>query len=303
MSDRRDPDRAVRWRPGQLAEVRSLGEILATLDADDRLGGMPFMREMVRFCGRRFRVFRLADRVCVEGDRLRRLEDVVLLEHLRCDGFSHDGCQRGCLLFWKSAWLRPVPVAGSESAGDPAVGEADERTLPATRNGRYYCQSTELKAATSRLFQWDPSFLLRDFLRGEASALRLVRVLLCTARRKMPRIFGRGPAGPMAKSPAGELGLKPGDLVEIKSREEIEATLTGEGKNRGLSFELEMLRHCGSRYRVSFPLRKIISEQTGEMIHLSDTVILDGVTCEGTCSGNCPRANHFYWREIWLRRA
>ena len=125
---------------------------------------------------------------------------------------------------------------------------------------------------------------------------------MCTARRKLPRLFGRGPAGSLAKSPVGELGLKPGELVEIKGPEEIQATLTAEGKNRGLSFEMEMLRHCGRRYRVAFPLRKIISEQTGEMIHLNDTVVLDGVTCEGTCSGNCPRANHFYWREIWLKR-
>ena len=302
MSDRRNPDQAVRWRRGQSAEVRSLGEILATLDADDMLEGMPFMREMARFCGRRFRVHRLADRVCVEGDRLRRLENVVLLEHLRCDGFSHDGCQRGCLLFWKTAWLRPVSASAGESAVDPVVRIVDEQTLATTRNGRYYCQSTELKAATSRLFQWDPSFLLRDLLRGEASVLRLALVLWCTARRKLPRLFGRGPAGPMAKSPAGELGLKPGELVEIKSRGEIEATLTAQGKNRGLSFEMEMLKHCGQRHRVAFPLRKIISEQTGELIHLNDTVVLDGSTCEGTCSGNCPRANYFYWREIWLRR-
>lgn len=79
----------------------------------------------------------------------------------------------------------------------------EDRTLATTRNGRYFCQSKELKAATTRLFQWDPSFLLQDLLLGQASTLRIVRVLVCTARRKIPRLFGRGPGGPTAKSPAG----------------------------------------------------------------------------------------------------
>jgi hypothetical protein len=111
-------------------------------------------------------------------------------------------------------------------------------------------------------------------------------------------------SGADGEVPCGQaLGLEPGELVEIKSRDEIETTLTAEGENRGLFFELEMLRYCGRRYRASFHLRKIISEQTGKMVHLNDTVVLDGVTCKETCSANRPREDHFYWREIWLRRA
>ena len=63
-----------------------------------------------------------------------------------------------------------------------------------------------------------------------------------------------------------------------------------------------MVEHCGRRYRVAFPLRKIISQQTGEMIELDGTVVLEGVACQGTCARNCPRNNYFYWREIWLRK-
>jgi hypothetical protein len=36
---------------------------------------------------------------------------------------------------------------------------------------------------------------------------------------------------------------------------------------------------------------------------LSDTVLLDGLVCDGLCSRGCPRANPLYWREIWLRRS
>jgi hypothetical protein len=303
MSGRRTRDQAIRGRRGELVEVRSLEQILATLDADDKLDGMPFMREMARHCGRRFRIYRRAGRVCVESDSLRRLKDAVLLEQIRCDGSSHDGCQRGCLILWKMAWLRPVASTDLETAGAPAAPITDERMLAPARSGRYYCQSTELKAATSQLLKWNPSYLLRDLWYGEASILRIAWVMWWTARRKLPRAIARGPAGRRAKSPTGELGLERGEWVVIKSREEIEATLTVEGKNRGLSFEMEMLEHCGRRYQVAFPLTKIISEQSGEMIQLNDTVVLEGVTCQGTCVANCPRANYIYWREIWVRRA
>ena len=45
------PAAAGGYRSGQLVEVRSLSEILATLDAAGTLDGMPFMPEMVRYCG------------------------------------------------------------------------------------------------------------------------------------------------------------------------------------------------------------------------------------------------------------
>jgi len=53
---------------------------------------------------------------------------------------------------------------------------------------------------------------------------------------------------------------------------------------------------------VAMPLRKIIVENSGKMVNLSNTVILDGLICRGICVQNCPRANYLYWREIWLRR-
>ena len=47
-------------------QVRCAGEILETLDQDGALVGMPFMPEMVAFCGKSFRVARRAERACVE---------------------------------------------------------------------------------------------------------------------------------------------------------------------------------------------------------------------------------------------
>jgi len=63
-----------------------------------------------------------------------------------------------------------------------------------------------------------------------------------------------------------------------------------------------MSRAIGGRYQVEFPVQKIILEQSGKMVRLTNTVALKGVVCEGVCVNNCPRAEYLYWRESWLRR-
>jgi len=330
-------------RRGDAVDIRPADEILATLDADGKLEGMPFMPEMVPFCGQRHRVFRRAEKTCVEGAGIRLLGGNVFLEGLRCDGAFHEGCQRGCLFFWNEAWLKPVgdgisplppgegpgvrasPPGEAPTSGYPGVrasppGEAPTSgypgvrarpvappTLPPTRrNGRFYCQSTELLAATRPLPPLGIRHFWRDFISGEERPGRLARIFARQALNKIRRTVGLkpygAPAGDRPGGPKGDLDLQPGEWVEVRSREEILATLDPDGKNRGLSFEVEMLEHCGRRYRVAYPVRKIILEMTGAMAELVHTVILDGVACEGTCAKSCPRRNYFYWRESWLRR-
>jgi len=112
--------KAAKLRPGDLVEVRTKAEILATLDEQGRLDGLPFMPEMFAFCGKRFQVFKRAHKTCdtVFPVRGRRMKDAVHLE-TRCDGAAHGGCQAGCLLFWKTAWLRKVDA---HSAAKPSTG-------------------------------------------------------------------------------------------------------------------------------------------------------------------------------------
>ena len=137
---------------GQLAEVLSESQILATLDADGKLDGVPFMPEMIRYCGRRMRVFRRADKTCVEGYGIRQMRATVFLEDARCNGAAHDGCQRDCLIFWKEAWLKRVPEGAGPELLDfqPQAQDGTAASQLRTRIGeRYYCQSTELAAATT----------------------------------------------------------------------------------------------------------------------------------------------------------
>jgi hypothetical protein len=72
-------------RPGDVVEVRSAAEILASLDSEGALGGMPFMPEMVAHVGRRYTISRRVDKICdtVSGTGSRRTDSVVYFEDLR----------------------------------------------------------------------------------------------------------------------------------------------------------------------------------------------------------------------------
>lgn len=51
-------------RAGDLVRIKPLHEILATLDSEGSLDGLPFMAEMVSYCGRTFRVSKRAHKTC-----------------------------------------------------------------------------------------------------------------------------------------------------------------------------------------------------------------------------------------------
>jgi len=287
--------------------VRSLDEVLATLDAEGKLDGVPFMPEMAAYCGQRFMFGRTANRVCDEGaGQLRRLEDAVFLKDLRCDGSAHDGCQRGCLVLWKKAWLKQPgqPASLAPVAGSPVISSLSD--LKTKVDGRYYCQSTELTSATQPMSRWDVRPLIADLRNGESSLRRFVQVIVLTLFNKLSSLLtGRSLSvliGHAKRTSPGDLDLKTGESVTVKSREEILSNLTEEGRNQGLSFEYEMLGHCGGDYEVAFPIRKIILEESGQMIEISNTVALEGVVCSGLLLRDCPRANYLYWREAWLER-
>ena len=98
------------------------------------------------------------------------------------------------------------------------------------------------------------------------------------------------------------LGLQAGDLVEVKSEDEILRTLDAKGKCRGLAFLPDMRAYCGRRLVVHKRLERIYLEESGQIRRMKNTVLLAGATCEGK-GIRCDRSCYFYWREAWLRRA
>ena len=295
---------------GEMVEVKSAAEIAATLDADGKLDGMPFMPEMLAFCGRKLMVSRRADKTCVEGFYgMRKLGGALLLEEARCNGAAHGGCQRNCMMFWKDAWLRPA-VAGEAIIVADLKAESRARTtlstLPTREAGKYACQSTMLGGITQPQSKWDVGHLVTDLRRGELAPVDFVLMVGRTLVNRLRGLAGMADLGALIGDSDGKskvaLDLKPGEWVKIRSADEIRATLGPDGRNLGLTFEPEMTRYVGGTYQVDFPVRSIILEETGEMTKLHRTVALKGLACRGVCAKNCPRANTRYWREAWLER-
>ena len=303
MKPTRKPHRFFR---GELVGVRSRREIAETLDENGKLDGVPFMPEMVPYCGKRMRVFRRADKTCVEGHGLRRLESTVLLEDSRCDGASHDGCQRNCLFFWKEAWLNPVDEHSQPLPKAKTISKADSgwlSQLPTRHADRYYCQSTELHAATSPLSRWNITQFFAEMWHGELSVRGFLEIFFQTARTRFLKLKESGLlVGTAGKKQKGDLNLQPGEWIDVKKPFEIEAALDAGSKNCGLAYVPSMSEYIGGRYQVEFPVKKIILEQTGKMVALTNTVALKGVNCHGVCVKNCPRNSNLYWRESWLQR-
>ena len=295
---------------GELVEVKSAAEIAATLDADGRLDGVPFMPEMLAFSGRKLKVVRRADKTCVEGFYgMRKLGGAVFLEESRCDGAAHGGCQRNCMMFWKEAWLKPATEGQASVVADLTAEAKARRTLAAlpTRKGdRYDCQSTALGEATQPQSKFDVGHLVTDVRRGELSPVGFVLMAGRTVVNRVRHMLGLPDLEQLIGASDGKskvaLDLKPGDWVRIRSAEEIKATLGPDGRNLGLTFEPEMTRYIGGTYEVDFPVRSIILEETGQMAKLNRTVALKTLACRGVCAKNCPRANTLYWREAWLER-
>jgi hypothetical protein len=98
------------------------------------------------------------------------------------------------------------------------------------------------------------------------------------------------------------LDLQPGELVEVKSTEEILATLDHRRRHKGLLWMTGMKKYCGRRYRVRKRVQRITLESNGELRNMKHTVLLDGVMCDGREFGGCDRCCFHFWREAWLKR-
>jgi hypothetical protein len=319
---------AVKWnrapefklRAGDWVEVRPKEEILETLDKNGCLEELPFMPQMFQYCGQRFQVFKRAHKTCdpIYSMAGRKLENAVHLE-LRCDGKAHGGCQVGCLLFWKDAWLRslkeydpaamPARAKRVAKSGKPTrcteqdVFRATSRADVA--NGetytRYVCQTTQLPEFTKPLPWWSPAQYVEDYRSGNTTLPKMARGLfysifvryptrLAPARyiyNSLQALIGGTPSPvDWGKVPGGrahpyvDLKLEPGDLVRVKTHQRILTTLDRRNKNRGLYFDVEMVPFCGRVYRVRSRVDRFIDEKTGKMMSLkTPAVILEGAFC------------------------
>lgn len=326
----------MKYRAGEWVVVRSKEEILATLDRAGCLDGMPFMPEMLVYCGRSMRVHRRAHKACdtIAGMSSRRLPESVLLEGVRCSGLAHAGCEAQCSVFWKTAWLKPIDDDSPSvmSGGCTEAELAQAASIDAGGQVRYRCQATEFPRYTTPLRTRELDQYAEDYVSGNVT----LKEMALTGSYFLFKFFGRpayavqanwyrsfydwfqglwggvpyprrpGVAQPGEPEPVESLNLQAGELVRVKPYQDILKTLNHDGMNRGLFFDAEMVPYCGGIYRVRARVGTFVNEKTGKLIRLkTPAVILENVWCRGRYSAFrvfCPRAIYSWWREIWLER-
>ena len=198
MGDNPPVSQRDRFLPGDLVQVLSQREILATLDEKGTFEKLPFMPEMLDFCGQTFRVSREALKTCVDAE-IRGLDNTVFLDGLRCDGSNHSGCQRACSIFWKTAWLKHAGAESSallqfRSAVVPLkrrVSRAELLSI-AERDGQLFCQSTQIRNASKPLPWWEPSQYLPDLRYTRITWLAAAWYEKIASRLKRFRLSWRG---------------------------------------------------------------------------------------------------------------
>ena len=230
-----------------------------------------------------------------------------------------------------------VPPPGADACARDSSAGCTEQDLcnAASRQHvgetRYVCQATELPHYTSRLRWWNALQYVEDYRSGNITAGQLLcgmiyatfnqfshrlagaaplltwaydRVQALWGGIPYPRRWGIIPTG--QPTPGAALNLQPGDLVRVRSYENILATLDSANKNAGLFFDAELVPYCGGTYRVKARVHQFIDEASGRMSFLkTPAVILENVWCRSrysACRMFCPRSIYSWWREVWLER-
>jgi hypothetical protein len=100
------------------------------------------------------------------------------------------------------------------------------------------------------------------------------------------------------------LELKAGELVEVRSREEILSTLDKNGCLDGMPFMPEMFAFCGRRLPVYKRAHKTCDTICwGGSRRITNAVHLEDVRCNGQSHGGCQADCLIFWKEAWLKRA
>lgn len=195
----------------------------------------------------------------------------------------------------------------------------------------YRCQSTQIHDATTPLDWWDVRQYFEDYRSGNVGLNRLISAFAYSAFYHLSQAgIGLGPAmrwfydkfhslwggtafprkpgviATGAPTPSLALCLQPGELVRVKSHNEILETVDANNKNRGMYWDAELVPYCGGTYQVLKRVTKLIDEKTAKLVEMkTPCIVLDRVVCQARyspCRMLCPKSMYPYWREIWLER-
>jgi hypothetical protein len=94
-----------------------------------------------------------------------------------------------------------------------------------------------------------------------------------------------------------------GDMVQVRSLQEIEDTLDESGCLDGLPFMKEMAAFCDQRFRVFRCVDKIFDYgRSARLRRIGNVVLLAALRCDGHAHGGCQASCFLLWKTAWLNR-
>jgi hypothetical protein len=111
-------------------------------------------------------------------------------------------------------------------------------------------------------------------------------------------------SAPIVAQTAGKaVSFVAGDMVRVRSEEEIRAMLNAWNELKGCKFMEEQQQYCGTVQRILKPVERFVDERDYRVKKAKGLVLLDGLICQGTHDyGRCDRACFYFWREEWLEK-
>jgi hypothetical protein len=114
---------------------------------------------------------------------------------------------------------------------------------------------------------------------------------------------GQSSAQTAAKSFTPAVPFATGDIVRVRSREDIDSTLDPFKELKGCAFLADMYQYCGTQQRVLKSMQRFMDERDYKVKKVRGVILLKNVMCSGTpVFGACDRCCFLFWREEWLQK-
>jgi hypothetical protein len=124
-------------------------------------------------------------------------------------------------------------------------------------------------------------------------------------RRSWLRLLGHSPALRSGQPDFPAPALAAGDVVRVRSADEIRQTLDARGYYRGCGFAVQMFQYAGQTHRVLRRVERFFDEKQFRMLKARNLVLLEGLHCDGSHlpdTQGCDRLCYFFWRTEWLEK-
>jgi hypothetical protein len=94
-----------------------------------------------------------------------------------------------------------------------------------------------------------------------------------------------------------------GDIVCVRSMDEIKSILNEKDASDGCVFTPEMYRHCGQQFKVHKRVNYFYDEVKAKICKCKNLYLLEGAFCSGerrAFPDNCDRNCFLFWHSSWL---